>query len=64
MFDKIVGRLRATVAASRAGWIASSCKTGCVVDNETEEIRACFIHNAEIARLSKISLDNWPEKKK
>lgn len=54
MFKKI----RAYMSAAKAGWIASNCKTGCVIDNEKEEIRACFLHEAEIARLAKINEDN------
>ena len=55
-----VKQVKAIKATFKAGMIAHNCEA-CVVDDENEEIRACLYHNAEIGRLSKISLDNWGE---
>lgn len=51
-------KAKALFAAMKAGWIASKCQTGCVIDDEKEEIRACFLHETEIARLGKIN-EGW-----
>lgn len=49
---KIHNKIVAVYTAAKAGWIASSCKTGCVIDNENEEIRPCLLHAQEIAALA------------
>jgi len=50
-------KIVAYYTAAKAGWIAHRC-TECVVDDENEEIRACWLHEAEIARLEKINAEN------
>lgn len=46
-------RLNQILTAAQAGWIASRCKTGCVIDDEKEEIRACIFHEKRIAELER-----------
>lgn len=58
--EKKLKQVKAFKATFKAGLIAHNCEA-CVVDDENEEIRACLYHSAEIARLSKISLENWED---
>lgn len=53
-------QLKAYKATFKAGWIAENCES-CRIDDESEEIISCLWHTAEIARLSKISLENWED---
>lgn len=55
--NKLTRKWRAYSSAFKAGLIANKCPI-CVVDNEAEEIRACILHEAEIARLAKINEEN------
>lgn len=58
MFNYVKRKVLAYYTAGKAGWIASQCKTGCVIDDENEEIRACPVHESEIARLERINEEN------
>lgn len=55
---KLKSKVLAYFTAAKAGWIAAGCKTGCVIDDEKEEIRACIFHEAEISRLEKVNMEN------
>lgn len=44
-------KIMAFYTAFKAGWIASRCKTGCVIDDETETIQSCIFHRSEITKL-------------
>lgn len=51
-------RFVAVTSAMRAGWIASNCERqgdGCIIDDDTESIWTCPIHESEITRLGKIN---------
>lgn len=39
------------MTAAKAGWIASRCKYGCVIDDEEECIIPCWIHRRVIGEL-------------
>ena len=44
--------------AAKAGWIASRCPL-CIIDDEEEEIRACYKHQKEIGELQKKNEETW-----
>lgn len=48
----IIGKLGAIISAAEAGWIASGCKTGCVIDDDEQEIIPCEKHATRIHDLA------------
>lgn len=42
-------------SAAEAGYIAHTCMFGCVVDDDAEEIRPCFLHQRRISELLEIN---------
>lgn len=56
-----LGYIKAFVSAARAGYIAQNCTHGCVIDDENEEIRPCFLHAREIGELYKQNERDFPK---
>lgn len=58
---RILKKIKAVKTAIQAGWIVSRCRTGCILDDENEQIIPCPVHEMRIAELSKINEGNWEE---
>ncbi len=41
--------------AMQAGAIVGKCTTGCYLDDDAQEVKACIFHAGEIARLAKLN---------
>lgn len=52
MFSKLKATVEGIRTAMAAGRIVANCKTGCYLDDENEEVKACFLHNKEVEALA------------
>lgn len=50
-------KITSIVTAAQAGWIAAGCKTGCIIDDETEAIHGCWVHHTRLTELANKNLE-------